>query len=252
MIEASAYTTPLNFPSHAIKDDTRKKVVFCIPTISKPYQVTLDSLEASLPLIKATGWDEGAVYQIGCPYISAARSMMLRKALDAKATVVVFIDHDLSWRPHDLLRLIETEGDVIAGTYRFKGEPEEYMGAIFPNDQGTPIVREDGCIKAHSIPAGFLKITRQGINKFIRAYPELKYGDESSPMIDLFNHGVIDGVWYGEDYAFSKRWREKCGDIWLIPDLNLDHHTTTNKFPGNFHKFMLRQPGGSDADKDAA
>lgn len=244
-MQASIYETPLNFPSHAIKDEEKKKVVFCIPTIAKPYQVTLDSLAASVEHIKAAGWDEGAVYQIGCPYISAARSMMLRKALNAQATVVVFIDHDLSWDPLDLLRLIETEGDVVAGTYRFKGEPEEYMGAIFPGEDGCPIVREDGCIKAHSIPAGFLKVTRQGVNRFLGAYPELAYGEKCAPMIDLFNHGVIDGTWYGEDYAFAKRWREKCGDIWLVPDLNIAHHTPDKKFPGNFHEFMLRQPGGS-------
>lgn len=245
MHNASTINTPLNFPSHAIKDEERKKVVFCIPTISKPYQVCLDSLEASVKLIKEAGWEEGAVYQIGCPYISAARSMMLRKALNAQATVVVFIDHDLSWKPEDLLRLIETEGDVVAGTYRFKGDPEEYMGAIFPGADGTPIVRDDGCIKAHSIPAGFLKITRQGVNRFMRSYPELKYGEESAPFIDLFNHGVIDGVWFGEDYAFAKRWREKCGDIWLVPNLDLNHHTPTTEYKGNFHEFLLRQPGGS-------
>lgn len=248
-MNASTINTPLNFPSHAVKDNGKKKVVFCIPTISKPYQVTLDSLAASLPLITAAGWEEGAVYQIGCPYISAARSMMLRKALDAKATVVVFIDHDLSWRPEDLLKLIETEGDVVSGTYRFKGEPEEYMGAIFPNDEGTPIVRDDGCIKAHSIPAGFLKITRPGVNKFITAYPELTYGETCSPHVDLFNHGVFDHVWYGEDYSFARRWREKCGDIWLVPDLQLNHHSNTSEFKGNFHEFMLRQPGGSECSQ---
>lgn len=246
---ASTIDTPFNFPSHAAKDDEKKKVVFCIPTISKPYQVTLDALAASLPLIKSAGWDDGAVYQIGCPYISAARSMMLRKALDAKATVIVFIDHDLSWEPGDLLKLIETDGDVVSGTYRFKGDPEEYMGAIYPGEDGTPIVRADGCIKAHSIPAGFLKITRQGVNAFIREYPELTYGEKCAPMVDLFNHGVIDGVWMGEDYAFAKRWREKCGDIWLIPNLNLDHHTPSASYKGNFHNFMLRQPGGSECSQ---
>ena len=45
---------------------------------------------------------------------------MLRKALDAKADVIVFIDHDVSWDAKDLLTLIQTEGDVVAGTYRFK------------------------------------------------------------------------------------------------------------------------------------
>ena len=245
-MNTSTIDTPLNFPSHAIQDDKKKKVVFCIPTISKPYQVCLDSLEASVKLITDAGWEEGAVYQIGCPYISGARSMMLRKALSADATVIVFIDHDLSWDPQALLTLIETEGDVIAGTYRFKGDPEEYMGAIYPGPDGTPIVREDGCVKAHSIPAGFLKITRDGVNKFMRAYPELTYGEQCNLMIDLFNHGVIDHVWYGEDYAFAKRWREKCGDIWIIPDLNINHHTKDRAYKGNFHNFLLRQPGGSD------
>lgn len=245
-MSASSYETPLNFPSHALKHVEGKKVIFCIPTLTKPHQATLDSLAASIPLIEKAGWDEGTVYQIGCPYVSAARSMMLRKALDAKADVIVFIDHDLSWYPQDLLTLIETKGEVVAGTYRFKGEPEEYMGALLPDIEARPQVRhEDGCIKAHSIPAGFLKITRAAVNKFIGAYPELCYGDKCSPGIDLFNHGVHDGVWYGEDYAFSRRWREKCGDIWIVPNLNLAHHAGDTKYAGNFHEFMLRQPGGS-------
>jgi hypothetical protein len=134
---------------------TEKKVVFAIPTLRKPLQVCIDSVEASIPLIKAAGWTQGIVSEIGCPYISCARATMLRKAMDANADVVVFIDHDLSWEPHALLKLIETEGDVVAGTYRYKREPEEYMGALLPDINSRPQVREDGAIKAHSIPAGF-------------------------------------------------------------------------------------------------
>ena len=102
------------------------KVVFCIPTITRPYQVTIDSLAASVPCIEAAGWQHAVVSEIGNPYISAARSYMLRKALDAGADVVVFIDHDLSWQPVDMLKLIETEGDVVAGTYCFKNDGEEH------------------------------------------------------------------------------------------------------------------------------
>jgi glycosyltransferase involved in cell wall biosynthesis len=170
---------------------------------------------------------------------------MLRKAMDANADVVVFIDHDISWRPDDLVRLIQTEGDVVAGTYRFKhDEPEEYMGVL---EGEYPIVRDDGCLKARMIPAGFLKITIGAVERFMRAYPELVYGDEARPSVDLFNHGAIEGIWFGEDYAFSKRWNERCGDIWLIPDLNLDHHSKDRVWRGNFHEFLLRQPGGSEA-----
>ena len=223
-----------------------KKVVFCVPTLTKPYQQTLDSLAASIPLIQRAGWEDGMVSEVGCPYISAARSTMLRKALDAKADVIVFIDHDLSWKPEDLLKLIETEGDVVSGTYRFKREPEEYMGQLLSNNDGTPIVREDGCVEAFCIPAGFLKITKEGVSDFMRGYPELMYGQPYAPCIDLFNHGAHQGTWYGEDYAFSRNWRALGKKIWVIPDLDIAHHTKTEAYPGNLHRFLLKQPGGSE------
>jgi glycosyltransferase involved in cell wall biosynthesis len=222
------------------------KVIFCIPTITKPYQVCLDSLEASIPLIREAGWEEGVVHEIGCPYISHARATMLRKALDAKADVIVFIDHDLSWSPGDLLKLIETEGDVVSGVYRFKKDEEEYMGALITSNDGRPIAREDGCIKAHSIPAGFLKITKEAVGRFMTAYPELCYGPKYNPSVDLFNHGAFGGTWWGEDYAFARRWRDLGGDIWIVPNLNLDHHSGDRACPGNYHQFLLRQPGGSE------
>lgn len=242
---------PKNFGGLIDTKKQSKTVVFCIPTLSRPHQACLDSLQASLPSVQASGWSDFMVSKIGCPYISAARSLMLRQALDANADVIVFIDHDLSWQPSALLRLIETPGDVVAGTYRFKTDDEEYMGRLIPGIDGKPIVREDGCIKAFCIPAGFMKITRAGVSKFMEQYPELVYGDKTSPHVDLFNHGVHKGVWYGEDYSFSRNWLEKCGDIWLIPNIEINHHSATKKYPGNFHRFLLRQPGGSDF-KEAA
>lgn len=223
------------------------KVVFATPTLTRPCPEYLASLEASLPLITAAGWTEGYVAEIGCPYISAARSKMLSKALADGADVVVFIDHDLSWAPRDLLTLLQTPGDVVAGTYRFKKDPEEYMGALVTDGDGYPLVRGDGCVAAHCIPAGFLKVTRRAVEQFMTAYPELVYGPEADPSVDLFNHGAHDGIWYGEDYAFSRNWRALGGDIWLVPNLALTHHTSTTAYPGNFHEFLLRQPGGREA-----
>lgn len=222
-----------------------KHVVFCIPTITRPYQCTLDSIEASLPLIEAAGWKHSIVYEVGSPYISCARSVMLRKALDAMATHIVFIDHDLSWQPEDLLALIEAEGDVVAGTYRFKTDEVEFMGTLIPDIHGLPQVRPDGAVKAHFIPAGFLKITRMAVSRFIAAYPELTYGDKCNPCVDLFNHGAHEGQWFGEDYAFSRRWRELGGEIVILPRLNLVHHSADKSYGGTFHDYLCQQPGGS-------
>jgi glycosyltransferase involved in cell wall biosynthesis len=223
------------------------KIAFCVPTLLKPYPQFVDSLKASIPLFDAAGFEHCAVSEVGNPYISQARNVMLRKALDAKADVIIFLDHDLSWKPEDLLKLVQTEGEVVAGTYRYKKEPEEYMGTVYSGLDGTPAIRPDGCIAAQWIPAGFLKVTAKAVDQFMGAYPHLLYGPRYSPFVDLFNHGAHNGTWYGEDYAFSRNWLDCGGKIWLVPDLDLTHHASDGKaYQGNFHRFMLRQPGGSD------
>lgn len=105
---------------------------------------------------------------------------------------------------------------------------------------------------AHSAPAGFLKITPDCVRRFIAAYPQLVYGDRLAPHVDLFNHGAHQGVWYGEDYAFCRNWRDAGGQIWLIPNLDINHHTADVMYAGNFHQWLLRQPGGSHHDLHAA
>jgi glycosyltransferase involved in cell wall biosynthesis len=230
-----------------LSEEKQRAVAVCIPTITKPYQQCLDSLAASAPLIAAAGWAMADIYEVGNPYISAARSSLLQKGLAADADVIVFIDHDLSWEPSALVKLIETEGDVVSGTYRFKREPEEYMGSVMHDINFRPQVRPDGCVKAHSIPAGFLKITRNAVNRFMIEYPELCFGDRWRLCVDLFNHGAHAGTWWGEDYAFARRWREKCGDIWIIPDLNITHWAGDKPFPGNYHRYLRRLECGSES-----
>ena len=222
-----------------------KRVCFCIPTITKPFDVTMQSLAASVKLIEEAGWEYTTIFEVGNPYISAARNIMLRKALDWKARVIVFIDHDLSWAPEDLLLLIESEPNCVAGTYRFKTENEEYMGHVQIGEDKRPVLK-DGLVWMRDVPAGFLKITATGVNKFYRAYPDLVYGDAFAPHIDMFNHGVMDGVWHGEDYAFCKRYREKCGNVWCKPNLEIDHHLSDGTvFKGNFDQYLARPKSGA-------
>lgn len=225
------------------------KVAFCVPYLgTAPLAPFVAAMEASIGAVKGAGWDECLIQEVNCPYISSARATMLRKALDARADVIVFLDYDLSWSPGDLLKLIETEGDVVAGLYRFKKPEVEYMGVLKTGADTRPLLREDGCIRATRVPAGFLKITKEAVHRFMDAYPELSFGPRYNPSVDLFNHGAHEGVWWGEDYAFSRRWIDCGGNIWVVPDLDLTHHSRDEAFPGNFHQFMLRQPGGSEAE----
>ncbi len=232
------------------EDKPVKKVVFCIPPYPhRPYQVTVDALRDEVPLIEAAGWEHAMVCEIGNPYISAARATMLRKALDAKATHIFFIDHDVSWKPGDLLKVLETEGGLVAGTYRFKKDEEVYMGGIKSGLGNRPVVREsDGALAAETAPAGFLKIERWAVSKLMEKFPELCYGEHCAPHFDLFNHGAYKNRWWGEDYACCRRWTEIGEDFWIVPDIDVTHWADKTPYPGNFHKYLMRQPGGSDSD----
>lgn len=238
---------------YAVRDkDIKPKVVFGIP-IPKgqaPHKKTIESLENCLPLVEAAGWVHGYTQTTGNPYISGARAEMTRKGMDAKADAMVYIDYDVSFDPEDMVKLLETEGDVVAGTYRCKTDDREeilYMGAV-ENDSDNndrPICRADGCIKAKVVPAGFLKVTAVAIDKFMVSYPELCYGPQYALSIDIFHHGAHKGLWWGEDYAFSRNYIDCGGEIWIVPDLNLDHWQGDYAYKGNFHEYLLRQPGGS-------
>lgn len=225
-----------------------KHVIFCCPTYQRPAQAALDSLEASVPLIEAAGYTHAAVFEKGNAYISAARATMLRSAITAKADIIVFLDDDVSYRPEDLLKLVETPGDVVAGTYRTREDTPNYMGRPVQDENGkVTSMRADGCIEMTAVPAGFLKITMDTVAHFMHCYPELCYGSPWNYSVDLFNHGAHKGLWWGEDYSFCRRWRDIKGKVWCIPDMNIDHNARDGKtiWRGNYHEYLMRQPGGA-------
>jgi hypothetical protein len=226
-----------------------KKVVFACPVYPKdPYPQTVAAFEAETPFLKAAGWAAEVIYQKGLPYISAARALLLHTALRKDATVVVFIDQDISWEPGDAVKLIETEGGMVAGTYRYKHEEEHYMGGLHEVEEGVAAVREDGCIEALVVPAGFLKVTREAVNAMMLAHPELCCGEASNPHFDMFSHGIIDREWRGEDTAACMRWWKMGEKVWVRPDLNVNHHSANRDYPGNLARYLEKIAGYSTAD----
>lgn len=229
------------------------KVVFITATRKRPHPAYQAALEASCSALDAAGITHSVTFRSGSPYISYVYADMLHRAMQTDAEAFVFIEDDESWEPGDLVKLIETEGDVVAGTYRYKHDDdrEEYMGSWHVDGGNRAILRAtDRAIKAHMVPNGFLKITRKAVRKFMRAYPQLLFGEPEKPAVDLFNHGVIipnDGRWWGQDYAFSKRWADIGGDTWIVPNLSINHHAwdSDRVWRGNLHEYLLRQPGGS-------
>jgi len=240
------------------------KVCFCVPTYRRPHQKFLDSLEASIPLVQKAGWEECAAWEVGHAYISYARTVLTRRAIrwfgdDADDNCIVYLDDDVSHSSGALLKLLETPGDIVAGTYRFKTEVEDYMGRLAKEEKDPlPESREDGCLPALLAPAGFLKVTRKAIKMIVDFYPDLDFSrdwENGDHHYDLFRHGVLkirgEKVWFGEDYAFAIRWVHMGQPLWIQPDLDLGHHGVViagkkdvqQDFYGNYRKWLDRTGG---------
>ena len=93
----------------------RPRVAILTPSLEGPFPQYRNSLERSLSALESAGWQCFPILEIGDVYISRARTRLIRQALDARSDVMIFIDYDVSWEPQDLLRLITTPGQVVAG-----------------------------------------------------------------------------------------------------------------------------------------
>lgn len=227
-----------------------KKVAFCTPTIKRPYREYLEALEASVPHL--VQYEHATCFTVGSSYISWARMDALGKALKWGADHIVFLDHDVSWEPGALKRLIETPGDVVGATYRFKLPEHLYMGRPYIGESGSPLVRDDGCVLMQYMPAGFLRVSRDAVERFMDAYPHLVVDADGNRNVDLFNHGAHKGTWYGEDYAFCRNWNDIGGEVWCIPDVDVHHNGINGEvWEGNYHKWLLRGKEANQAEYEA-
>ena len=63
------------------------KIVFCTPTITRPFEPYLAALEGSIPALDAAGIEHSAVFRVGDVYISHSRSYMLWQAMKTGALI---------------------------------------------------------------------------------------------------------------------------------------------------------------------
>ena len=231
-----------------------KRVFFGLHLYRKPEATAFySSLKYGARLLKEHGYEVEYGLEMFDPYIQKARNELAAKFLRSDCDIFVFVADDLEYKPSALLKLVETEGEVVCGAYLQKQTAINYPVVIFTEDIDAcrPIVREDGCIMACRVQTGFLRIDRSALEKITEAHPELSYYSDINDIKfdvkqDFFPQGVHNHKWIGEDYAFCDMWRALGGEIWIIPDLDLTHWQgkDENAHKGNYHEHLMRLPGG--------
>ena len=182
---------------------------------------------------------------------------------------LLFIDSDIQFDPLSVIRMVQSDKDVVGGCYPKKhldfskikdlvqqGVPHEqlmplisdYAVNIVTDNNTTQIPIVDGFLKVSYTATGFLLIKREVLEKMVQAYPELKYMND----VGGYNLGNNEDLFYAlfdcmicpksrrylsEDYGFCQRWIALGGEIWVDLLCDLTHYGTF-AFQGSFLKTL--------------
>lgn len=166
----------------------------------------------------------------GCADLSLARAKIFGNFLRSQHTHLFLVDSDMGWSYHDVVRLLLTKKDFVGAAGRKKTAKMEFA-ANLEGEEGkfTSIVQDDmGLVKYREVGAAFVLISRDCAQRIWDAHPELEFDSDGG----VLERAVFDPLIIGEapkrrrlseDFAFCHRWRAIGGEIWLMPDIVLQH-----------------------------
>jgi hypothetical protein len=185
------------------------------------------SLTDTIVLLKEQGIKTAFLMSKSGSLLCAERNRLTAHFLRTDCTHMLCIDSDLGWAPQAVVEMLKKDKDFIAGVYPCRGENLFLFRPIY-NENGSLKV-EDNLLEMDTIPAGFMLIKREVIEKMIADTPELAYcpkENKDDAAHGLFETKIIDGEFWGEDFIFCKRARASGFKILVDPMIEFDHDGT--------------------------
>jgi hypothetical protein len=172
--------------------------------------------------------------------LQRARNDTIHTMLQGGFDELVWIDSDIEWQPDDFFKLLDYPVDVVGGTYRKKGDVEEYVVRQLvrkPADPATGLLAVDG------LGTGFVRMSRsacQYLWDISRAYIDPKDNIERRWIFDVVIEDLngVAGMVSEDIHAFNKLSAGGFG-IWLDPSITCNH-TGPYKFKGDFSEWYKK------------
>lgn len=181
--------------------------------------------------------------------ITEARNLMTQMFLKSNATHLFFIDADQSFRPEDVLRMIEEDKDIIGGVVPKKEiNWESVTEAVKFGVPTNKLKYASGnfnlaLIEGHAQPENFNKafevshigtgmmiIKRSVFDKMKEHVAEYIYQGEGilgvnsgDKMHQYWECGIDNKRWMGEDVNFCHIWRQLNGKVYAAPYAKTTH-----------------------------
>lgn len=188
------------------------------------------SLLATMLALPRRGIDVSDGPLLGCCSIPHARCQLLAQFLnDPQYTHLMWIDSDMGWRWRDIVRMLETGRELVAGVYQSRTDPPQFPVTFLEED---PPMEPDGCVEAETIQGGFVLIQRAAIERMVEALPEcrVKLHDAhwdhpgNRNTFNFFPLSVTGSfLMQTDDGGFSELFRRAGGRLYVMPAVRLSH-----------------------------
>ena len=162
--------------------------------------------------------------------IQRARNDTIQLALEGGYDDLIWIDSDIEWQPEWIFQLLEYPVDVVGGTYRKKGDREEY---VIRHLTTHPVVSQNGLIEVSGLGTGFLRMNRRAMQYLWdtnKSYIDNKDNKERRMIFDVI---ITDNDLMSEDIYALQKLINGGFKIWLDPTMTCSH-IGPYKFQGDF------------------
>lgn len=163
--------------------------------------------------------------------LQRARNDTVHLAIETDVDYLIFIDSDIEWQPSDFFKLLNYPEDIVGGTYRKKGDIEEYVVRLLHNS--PPMSATSDLLEVSGLGTGFLKISKAALQYL---------WDISEPYIDpkdnaehrmIFEVAVKNRSFHSEDIVMCDKLRDGGFKLWLDTSITCNH-IGPYKFTGNY------------------
>ncbi len=149
------------------------------------------------------------IFQYGA-YVSQNREKIVKKAKELECTHLLFIDHDMKFKPADIEQLIEHNKDMVTALYNFREMPLHSMVEMISVKDYDDYKMPKELFKAHTVGLGCSLIKMSVFDKIGKPCFPMKY-DKGGLVVE------------SEDMGFCRKVREAGMDVWCDPTLDIKH-----------------------------
>jgi len=218
----------------------KKKVLIATPSYDGKLDVYyIDSLLNTLSNAEKNNVEVYPLFICYDSLIQRARNDLFKLAYSNDIDVLFFID-GIGWNPNDFFKLINSDKDIIGGSYRKKTDNDELyvLKAIDKNDKSLNLnIDNQGLMEVAGLGCGFIKISKKAINALWNVSKQ--YNCEKGDNRMVFEVVCEDNDLISEDIYMCKKWRDLGNKIYLDTNITCTH-TGTKTFTGNVYNWLQK------------